>query len=69
MINEYCIVYELVDYTTVMSASEPITCERNQEIKTVVIPAYNMNQAVEYATDVLNISNMKECFELDSGTI
>lgn len=70
MINEYCIIYEISDYVTIMSASEPYdSFKRNEEIHSIVVPAYTMNQAIEYATEVLKISDIKECFELDSEAI
>lgn len=66
MINEFCIIYEISDYVTIMSASEPYdSFKRNEELHSIVIPAYTMNQAVEYASEVLNISDIKECVQLN----
>lgn len=67
MINEFCIIYETCDYVTIMSESEPYdSFKRNEELHTIVVPAYTMNQAVEYATEVLNISDIKECVQLNA---
>lgn len=67
MINEFCIIYETCDYVTIMSESEPCgSFKRNEEIHSIVVPAYTMNQAVEYATEVLNISDIKECVQLNA---
>lgn len=66
MINEFCIIYEISDCVTIMSASEPCgSFKRNEELHSIVVPAYTMNQAIEYATDVLNISDIKECVQLN----
>lgn len=66
MINEFCIIYEISDYVTIMSAEAPAgSFKMNEEMHSIVVPAYTMIQAVEYASEVLNISDIKECVQLN----
>lgn len=58
MIKEYCIIYESIDLVF-----GDFSYESSE--KTITVPAKDITMAVLYATEKLEISFIKEVFELD----